>query len=94
MGAAPEVEPPGSLRAAFGANRARVLACVATGATTSQIAGRLGSSPASASEHASVLRGAGLVTSRRLGPAVLHTLTPLGRRCSAGRLDRQAAACL
>jgi DNA-binding transcriptional ArsR family regulator len=74
-----ELMPDASLAAALGATRARVLATMSAGATTSQIATRLGISAASASEHATVLRAARLVTSRRLGPAVLHTLTPLGR---------------
>lgn len=84
MGDPGEIEPDGSVAAVLGSTRARVLACVAAGATTSQIAGRLGISAASASEHAAVLRGARLVTSRRLGPAVLHTLTPLGRALLGG----------
>jgi len=33
---------------------------------------------AAASQHASVLRGAGLIASHRQGSAVLHVLTPLG----------------
>ncbi|WP_433356011.1 helix-turn-helix domain-containing protein [Microtetraspora malaysiensis] len=35
-------------------------------------------SPASASEHASLLREAGLVSSERRGNRVWHRLTPLG----------------
>jgi DNA-binding MarR family transcriptional regulator len=57
------------------------LQAVADGAcTTSELADRSGSSTSSASQHAAVLRAAGLVVTRRHGSAVLHTLTPLGTR--------------
>ncbi|MFI1285596.1 MarR family transcriptional regulator [Streptomyces sp. NPDC020858] len=46
--------------------------------TTSQLAQRAGISPASASEHATTLRGAGLTTLTRERKAALHTLTHLG----------------
>ena len=38
----------------------------------------MGVSLATASRHASVLRNAGLISSRRLGGSVLHSLRPLG----------------
>jgi DNA-binding transcriptional ArsR family regulator len=38
----------------------------------------VGISLAAASEHASVLRDAGLITTHRNGSSVLHVLTPLG----------------
>jgi DNA-binding transcriptional ArsR family regulator len=77
---APPARAGGSLAALLGRTRASVLACLATGCTTTQLAQRVGISLASASEHAAVLRDAGLVASRRTGGAVLHTLTPLGSR--------------
>ena len=40
--------------------------------------GEAGISLAAASQHASVLRDAGLITTQRQGRAVLHVLTPLG----------------
>jgi DNA-binding transcriptional ArsR family regulator len=46
--------------------------------TTSELAKQLKSALATASQHASVLREAGLVTSQRIGQAVLHSITPLG----------------
>lgn len=64
----------------LGRTRAAVLRTVGSGATTSQIAHRLDISVASASEHATVLRKAGLVTSGRLRNTVVHTLSPLGLR--------------
>ena len=38
----------------------------------------MGISPASASEHAKVLRDANLIETRREGRSVRHSLTPLG----------------
>jgi DNA-binding transcriptional ArsR family regulator len=46
--------------------------------TTTLLAGAVGISPASASEHAAALRAAGLVNSEREGRAMVHRLTPLG----------------
>ena len=67
-----------ALAALVGRNRAAVLSAVADGCTTTELAGRVGISLAAASQHASVLRDAGLITSCRQGGAVLHALTPLG----------------
>jgi hypothetical protein len=67
-----------ALAALVGRNRAAVLSAVAHGCTTTELADRVGISLASASQHASVLRDAGLITTRRQGSAVLHVLTPLG----------------
>ncbi|MFC8373392.1 winged helix-turn-helix domain-containing protein [Streptomyces sp. NPDC057239] len=47
-------------------------------ATTTETADRVGISLPSASQHTTVLRNAGLITTTRTGIAVLHTLTPLG----------------
>jgi DNA-binding transcriptional ArsR family regulator len=69
-----------SLRELLGTTRANVLSAVTSGASTTQLARILRISPASASRHATVLRNAGLVHTHRHGPAVLHTLTPLGTR--------------
>jgi DNA-binding transcriptional ArsR family regulator len=66
------------LAALVGRNRAAVLSAVAEGGTTSEVASRVGISLAAASQHASVLRGAGLIITRRQGTSVLHVLTPLG----------------
>ena len=67
------------LTALLGRTRAAVLRVLGTGATTSEIAHRLAISPASASEHATVLRNAGLITSGRERNTVIHALTPLGQ---------------
>lgn len=45
---------------------------------SSELACRSNTTLSSASQHATVLRNAGLVTTQRYGGAVLHSLTPLG----------------
>lgn len=71
---------PRSLAALLGRTRATVLCAIAEhpGLTTSRLAARAGISPASASEHATVLRSAGLVGTARDRNAVLHTPTAAG----------------
>ncbi|MET8250047.1 winged helix-turn-helix domain-containing protein [Micromonospora sp. NPDC005197] len=68
-----------SLAALLGRTRAAVLEASHDGCTTSEVARRLNISPAAASQHATVLRNAGLLVSHRDRNTVLHTLTPLGR---------------
>lgn len=72
--------PPdsGALGALVGRNRAAVMSSIVGGCSTTDIARRAGISLAAASQHATVLRDAGLITTHRHGRAVLHTLTPLG----------------
>jgi DNA-binding transcriptional ArsR family regulator len=74
----PALEQPASLSALVGRTRAAALRVLRVGCTTSQLADRLGISVAGASQHATVLRGAGLITTRRFRNTVLHTVTPLG----------------
>ncbi|GHH70605.1 transcriptional regulator [Streptosporangium violaceochromogenes] len=67
------------LRRLLGRTRAMVLRTLDNRArTTGEIARALGISAASASEHASLLRAAGLVSSERRGNTVRHRLSPLG----------------
>ncbi|QYC42390.1 Helix-turn-helix domain protein [Nonomuraea coxensis DSM 45129] len=66
------------LSALMGANRSAVLHALDRDVTTTQLARLLRVSPATASRHATVLREAGLIDTRRDGTAVLHTRTPLG----------------
>ena len=73
-----ERDPRGPLGALLGRNRAAVLAAVGAGCSTSELAGRVGVSIAAASQHATVLRNAGLLTSHRRRHTMMHTLTPLG----------------
>jgi DNA-binding transcriptional ArsR family regulator len=62
----------------LGRTRAAVLAALRDPATTTALAERVGVSLASASQHATVLRNAGLISTSRIGGAVVHTTTPLG----------------
>ncbi|MGP4051912.1 ArsR/SmtB family transcription factor [Streptomyces sp. 2A115] len=75
---APPRQQPASLNALVGRTRAAALRVLRVDCTTSQLADRLGISAAGASQHASVLREAGLITTRRFRNTVLHTVTPLG----------------
>jgi DNA-binding transcriptional ArsR family regulator len=80
-------EPGGNaLPALVGRTRAAVLSRVADGCTTTELAQHTGVSLSAASQHATVLRDAGLISTRRHGSAVLHVLTPLGRELLGGGL--------
>ncbi|MGW2115603.1 ArsR/SmtB family transcription factor [Streptomyces zhihengii] len=71
---------PDSLTALLGHTRAIVLWTIAhrPSRTTTELARLAGISPASASQHATVLRTAGLVTTLRHHNTALHSLSPLG----------------
>ncbi|AJC55927.1 DUF5937 family protein [Streptomyces sp. 769] len=79
-------EPAGgpALARLLGANRAAVLTALDAPATTSALAHRLGLAVSSVSAHLSVLRDAGLLTSRRHGHQVRYERTPLGIALMAG----------
>jgi DNA-binding transcriptional ArsR family regulator len=68
----------GAVAALLGQTRAAVLAGTADGTSTTELARRAGVSLAAASQHATVLRDAGLISTHWHGRAVRHTLTPLG----------------
>jgi hypothetical protein len=68
----------------LGRGRAAVLAALTDPATTTALAHRLGLAPSSVSAHLTVLRDAGLLTSRRYGHQVLYERTPLGMALAAG----------
>ncbi|MFD5065007.1 ArsR/SmtB family transcription factor [Streptomyces sp. NPDC058394] len=69
---------PPARRRCWGRTRTTVLTTIAEhqGCSTKELAARAGIAPASASEHASVLREAGLIYSLRHRNSVLHSLTP------------------
>jgi DNA-binding transcriptional ArsR family regulator len=67
-----------ALEALLGRTRAIALDATTAPCTTGELARRIGVSAATASHHASVLRQAGLITTRRNGSAVLHTITTRG----------------
>lgn len=74
-----ETARPEALSALIGVTRAAVLqATIANPGTTEELARRVGVSAASASEHAGVLRRAGLITSFRDRNRMQHQLTSLG----------------
>ncbi|MBX7472420.1 winged helix-turn-helix domain-containing protein [Streptomyces sp. MAG02] len=90
---APYESPPGpgrttSLGRLVGHTRSSVLMAIGNGCTTSELARRAGVSLASASQHAGVLRDAGLLVTLRHGNSVLHTLTPLGSALLCGGTPR------
>jgi DNA-binding transcriptional ArsR family regulator len=72
--------PSAALTALIGATRAAVLNAIGThrSSTTTELAHRINISLASASEHTTVLREAGLITSQRDRNRSLHQLTALG----------------
>jgi len=74
-----------------GRNRAAVLLALDTPRTTSELAERVHISTAAASQHATILRDAGLITSRRVRNKVFHGTTPLGTALMRGRLPRSCS---
>lgn len=78
---------PPALGALVGNTRARALTKIAMGpCSTTELATSVGVSVASGSQHATVLRNAGLITSRRSGGVVVHMITPLGEMLATGLL--------
>jgi DNA-binding transcriptional ArsR family regulator len=78
------LEPPdygadNQLATLFGRTRAAILERAAVPVTTTQLARELGQSPGSVSEHLSVLKANGLLSSRRTGRSVLYWQTPLAQ---------------
>jgi DNA-binding transcriptional ArsR family regulator len=66
------------LAAVLGRSRAAVLRSLDEAMTTTELAQKLHISAGGASQHASALRGAGLITSRRDRNRMVHTTTDLG----------------
>ncbi|MFS0895488.1 DUF5937 family protein [Microbacterium sp. 179-I 3D3 NHS] len=73
-----ETDIADALGALLGPARAAILLRAGTSRTTSQVARDAGIAVSTASHHLSVLREAGLVSSRRDGVRMLHLRTPLG----------------
>ncbi|MEU6309635.1 winged helix-turn-helix domain-containing protein [Streptomyces sp. NPDC047014] len=67
-----------ALGALLGRTRAAALKVTVGGCNTTELARRLNVSLAAASQHATVLRNAHLITTSRRGGAVLHSITALG----------------
>lgn len=66
---------PDALSALLGRTRAELLVQLAEPGTTGELAGRLGVTAGAVSQHLGVLRGAGLVATRRDGRVLLHLRT-------------------
>jgi DNA-binding transcriptional ArsR family regulator len=77
---APESRQTSAVAALLGTTRSAVLTFIAEhpGCSTKELAALAGVAPASASEHATVLRGAGLISTVRYRNAALHSVTSLG----------------
>nr|UNF16788.1 DsaA [Streptomyces scopuliridis] len=67
-----------ALHALVGRTRASVLEALTSSCTTTEVGESVGISSAAASQHTSVLRTAGLITTLRTFNKVQHTITPLG----------------
>ncbi|MEV6673960.1 DUF5937 family protein [Streptomyces sp. NPDC051162] len=82
--ATPDADTAEALVRLLGANRAALLTDLAEPASTTALAHRHGLALSSVSAHLSVLRAAGLLTSRRQGHQVLYERTPLGTALVGG----------
>ncbi|MGP3986990.1 helix-turn-helix domain-containing protein [Streptomyces sp. 3N207] len=78
MPESPAAVSPVKLARLLGHTRAAVLQSLHGGCSTSELAHRAGVSVSSASEHAAVLRDAGLISSNRRSNTVRHALTFMG----------------
>lgn len=70
-----ELDPADSLASLLGRTRAAILQHTAEPTSTTHLARLLGQSPATVSEHLTVLKNTGLVTRRRSGRSVLYRQT-------------------
>jgi DNA-binding transcriptional ArsR family regulator len=87
---APQRPGPGPLVRLLGQTRTMVLLAVYDGATNGQLARRIGVSMAAISHHTTILRDAGLLTSRRSGTIIQHSITRLGAAMIRQDLDSRA----
>jgi len=67
----------GALAALIGAPRAGLLALLATPASSTELAARLGVTPAAVNQHLRALHAGGLLVSARHGRSVLYRRTPV-----------------
>ncbi|HEX5534831.1 MAG TPA: DUF5937 family protein [Actinomycetales bacterium] len=70
---------PRSLDRLLGTTRSKILAALVTPLQTTVVAGLVGVTAATTSEHLATLRSAGLIDSSRSGRTVTHELTTAGR---------------
>jgi len=86
-GTASNLDGPDRLAALVGPTRAAVLRALREPRGTGELAAAVRISPASASEHAKILRDASLIETRREGRGVRHSLTALGTAMAGADLD-------
>ncbi|MGH8777130.1 MAG: DUF5937 family protein [Jiangellaceae bacterium] len=86
-----ELDEDDALGALLGRTRAMILARLDLPLSTTRLATKIGYSPPSVSQHLSVLRRCGLVTSRRAGRSVLHQRTALATSLLAASPARRVA---
>jgi DNA-binding transcriptional ArsR family regulator len=86
-GTASDLDAHDSLAALLGPTRAAVLRALREPRGTAELAVAVRISPASASEHAKILRDASLIETRREGRGVRHSLTALGTAMAGAVLD-------
>lgn len=91
--AAPEAEQNAAdaLGPLVGRTRAAIMKSLTESCTTTELGRRIGISAASASQHTSVLRSAGLITTQRRLNTARHSLTPLGAALLDGFHHRDLA---
>ncbi|WP_425541302.1 ArsR/SmtB family transcription factor [Streptomyces rimosus] len=77
--------PQESLAALLGRTRAAIFHALRDGCSNGELAEKLGVTPGAISQHTATLRNAGLISTRRSGGRVVHTITALGRHllCAA-----------
>ncbi|MEV6781431.1 DUF5937 family protein [Streptomyces sp. NPDC051098] len=78
------------LAALLGGVRAAVLEALVMPASTGELAAQVDVTPGAISQHVSVLRGCDLVTSRRSGQRVIHSLTETGEALVRGAVRSDA----
>lgn len=81
----PRTDPPAALARLLGHTRATLLAALTEPTSTTALARRCALPNSTVSEHLTVLRDAGLVTTHRTGRYLQHTRTPLGTQLSSGQ---------
>ena len=79
----PRTDPPAALARLLGQTRAILLAALTEPTSTTALARRCALPNSTVSEHLTVLRDAGLVTTHRTGRYLQHTRTPLGTQLTA-----------
>jgi DNA-binding transcriptional ArsR family regulator len=80
----PRTRPPAALDRLIGRTRAVLLSALTEPTSTTGLARRCGLPNSTVSEHLTVLRDAGLVTTHRVGRSLRHTRTPLGTQLTGG----------